>query len=290
MTDYDLLTLGLTPEEITTALYMRNRMLDGVIYASTADLAALLGCSDRNARRVVASLLEKGLIARSGRSQYVPVLAADGTEVAAKRTPVSANSSVYLTSKASTEAVTPTASNEAVVGGAAPVKGVEVIKEKTVARYDYETEGNDIGGVGFIGERPTPPAKKPKVQQYRNLVPREQWSMDDVVADFRQRVLPFVQEKIESWHDLPNLRGNHTGGNSMMFVLKGWQREGLSPQDVATLLDDFLADERETSKITNALPAYKLALAYIQRNIDTLLGKKVSPADLDRIMNQELTW
>jgi hypothetical protein len=171
------------------------------------------------------------------------------------------------------------------------VTGIEVIVEEKVGRYDYETEGSDLGGVGFIGERPAAPAKKPpKPPKYRNLVPREEWTMNEVASEFRYRAAMFTP-KAGAWDDPINLRGaNHSGGNSLLMALKVWAGKGLTPQDAASLLEDFFADSRETAKITNAFPAYKLYLAYIQKHIDTLLAGKVTPEYIDHIEEQDISW
>jgi hypothetical protein len=263
---------------------------DQPLNVRSAEVAEYFGMSLRATQRVISTLVEAGILTVIVRGTY-QVLARDESNVARVAPDMARNSSVYLPTTQTTSHA-PTDSKESVVGGAAPVKGIEVIKETTVARW--QDDGDDIGGVGFIGERPQPKSKavKQKPQKFRNLVPREQWTMDDVVADFRQRVSQAYLPTTASWHDLPNLRGNHTGGNSLMFALKVWAKEGLTPQDCATLLDQFFADSRETAKISNDFPAYKLFLSYIQRNIDTLRGKQasLSTAYIEHLQEQEVSW
>ena len=162
--------------------------------------------------------------------------------------------------------------------------------------YDYEAEGDDLGGVGLTAPRKslaervkTSLKRKPRVPVAHREIPREQWTMEFVAKEFRIRCKELDPVTVETWRTRVVI--SPTGGNEMTMALKAWQAQyGITPQEAATLLDDFFADPQQTDKIDSQTPAYKHFLQYLKTHIDRLRMDTVTDADMDRITSQVFPW
>ena len=151
-----------------------------------------------------------------------------------------------------------------------------------MARDDYEIEGDDLGGPGLIEDRP--PAKsrhrakrRYKVPATHRDTPREDWTMDFVAKEFRLRLQKAKPLTLDNWRTA-GVIGIGTGGNRMLLALKKWEFEyGITPQEAALLVDRFFDDPRQVSRIDNDIPAYRIFMEYLKRNIDGLRKRNVDP-------------
>lgn len=258
----DLLALGLDPQEFMTTCYVLTQADGDLARVPTKNIAAVLGCDERTARRVIGRLIEAGILTRIEKEIYRICLDESRTPMTEARTPMTEERSLvteeryvysHMASKAMT-VLTPIGVN---TGGYAPAKG----ENRRSMPIEYDT-GDHLGGVGMTEPRvqPTRQKKDSKPPGMHREVPREQWNMRFVAKEFRHRLHLDCRDK--------NLY--HGGGNDeLVKVLKIWEgQHGLTPVIAASIVDDFFADAREVSRISNETPAWRQFLEYLKRNVD----------------------
>lgn len=284
----DLLDMGLKPVDFKAACYVLTRSDHDLAVIPTKDIAAILDMTERQARRVIQSLIEAGLMTRVQRGVYrihMPEertsVSYEGTSGDHERTPVSVL--LPVSSHMTIDLVTKTP-NGVLVGRSAPPKGYTTTKGNTVADgYDAD-DVSDLGGVGHIrsADRPSKRRSRPATPQFHRSVPRSEWDMNFVAKEFRHRLHPFVVQR--------NLIGAG-GGKSLPAALRRWEAEyGLTPQEAATLCDDFFDDERQAARISNSVEAYRQWLQYIKENFDRVHIGDVEDADVARVASQEVPF
>lgn len=251
----DLLSLGLDPQAFMATCYVLTQADGDLARVPTKNIAAVLQCDDRTARRVVERLVEAGVLARIERGIYRICLDGERSLVTEERSLVTEERYVYshMASKAMT-VLTPNGVN---TGGYAPAKG----ENRRNMPIEYDT-GDHLGGIGMTEPRVQPQRqrKDAKPPGMHREVPREQWNMRFVAKEFRHRLHLDCRDK--------NLY--HGGGSDeLVKVLKIWEgQHGLTPVIAAALVDDFFADSREVSRISNEVPAWRQFLEYLKRNVD----------------------
>lgn len=285
MTIRDLLAMGLTPQQFMAACFILDRAEGSLAVARTADVAEAVGLAPRQARRLVAGLIERGVLARIERGVYRvghEVLAeAQGLEdpVEAHEDPERSSMTAFtpVSSHMTNDMATKTP-NGVLVGRSAPLKGYKILKGFGMRREDH---GDDLGGVGRTGQ--PPPSKPPSTPpQFHRVVPREDWNMNFVAKEFRHRLHP---------HRVRLNLVNGGGDNRLPMALRKWQADhGLTPVQAATLVDDFFDDAVETARLGNGVDAWRHFLDYAKRNLDRVQARSVSADEVERIQSQVLPW
>ena len=152
-----------------------------------------------------------------------------------------------------------------------------------MGRYEDPDE-IDTAGIGRIEAPPKPTKRKPTktVPSLHRQVPREEWDMNFVAKEFKHRYQPIAMRR--------NLIGG--GGDKQLgMILRKWQADyGLTPQQAATLCDDFFADEREVARISNDPPAFRQWLNYVKKNFDRVSASQITTADIERVEAQEVPF
>ena len=278
------------PLDLPPAEFKAAHVLARASRLRTVEIAELVGITERHARRVLAHLLGAGLIERETRGLYRLVRSGE-------RTSMSGNLFGYMAT--SSKAVLPEDTSYLQSGGDIPPRGMNDTKETSVARDDYETEGDDLGGLGLTEPRPSltkrvttakAEAARPKVPAAHRDVSRDRWTMDFVAKEFRLRARDFgAQPTIATWRERTVI--NPTGGNSLVMTLKAWQaQQGITPQEAATLLDRFFDDPKQTDRIDSSIEAYRIYLDYLKRNVDLLRRESTSAHVRDLIDSQVISW
>lgn len=275
----ELLDLDLTPMEFKTACWLLTVEQAGVIHATSAETAAALSCSEPTSRRVLAELVRKGVFVRLRRGAFA-VRVNDHERAKTitddrKGSPVIPPKYVYVDYMAVSHKslVEPNGSTNS--GGFAPVKGEE---QQDMGRYDYETEGDDIGGIGLTEERPATRVKSRKEDlKFHRLTPRSEWDMMFVAKEFRHRVLT-------DRRDL--LGGGRIDTRRLNVVLRKWQRDhGLTPQQAADMVDQFFTDPDRVTALGTHDPLGVL-LRFMQDTFPTLLASEITDDWLDELDEQ----
>lgn len=230
----DLFAYDLTPSEFMAACFMLACAREGVVRVRTAEIEAVLKCSRATAKRVVASLVDKGLFARPANEVFIVNAGKSGSPMSPAGSPVSLAGSpmsperyVYVADYGYRSSGPATDLLRKSVGVQAPVKGdVEL-------RYDYESEGENLFGIGAI-DRPAPKPKRNRRTEikYHRTVPREDWDMTHVAKEFRHR-LATARPDLAMDSDTPRL----------LEVLRVWQGAyEVTPQEMAEAVDRFWED------------------------------------------------
>ncbi len=268
----------LTPDEFMAYHFISSRDFKGQAYSRTSDLAVVLKCTDRTARRVVASLIEKGCIRRLARSLY-EVVRFEESSVPFEDTSV--RNGPYKSYKL--EDMPSNTSDEVLQGAEDRPESIGGIDLK------YYDDDSHLGAVGITLPR-TQPAKKAASNtiKYHRAVPRSEWSMQHVGKEFRLRLSQLDRGMSESWKS--PVIGAANESTRLVQALYKWQTEyGITPEEAATLLDEFF-ESPEAKKISNELPPYRLYLQYIKVNIDKLRARAVSSVVLEETGGQVIPW
>lgn len=286
--DAEILSMGLSPDQIVTVLYLRTRHLGGEIHARTADVAAVLGCGYRKAASVIASLINTNVIVRVVRGIY---RFADDLQQRAEEVHTGALQVFVYKPQANSHAVEP--ASQALTGDSPPLGGM---KGNVIQMRDYDDGDDDLGGVGLTEERTTPAQRRRAEREERKRAPKpytelppSQWTMDHVVGEFRKRFRAISPRTIQNWRD--GRIHNMTGGNRLGMALRKWSADAdVTPEEAMTALDWFFADEAEMSRFTNDFPAYTLYLAYLGRSLSRLRADAPDEAFEEYARNQALPW
>lgn len=274
----ELLDLDLTPMQFKTACWLLTREREGVIYATSPEAAEALSCSVPTAKRVLAELVGKGVFVRLRRGSLA-VRARDHERSKRitdepKGSPVIPPKYVYVDYMAVSHKslVEPNGSTNS--GGFAPVKGMK----KKLGRYDYETEGDDIGGVGLTEDRPVPRRRSRKDDlKFHRLTPREEWDMVFVAKEFRHRVLT-------DRRDL--LGGGRIETRRLAAVLNKWRLDhGLTPEQAVDMVDQFFTDPDRVTALGTHDPLGVL-LRFMQDTYPVLVASEITDAWLDELDEQ----
>lgn len=265
----------LTPDEFMAYHYIKSRVFHGQSYTRTSDLAEILKCQERKARRIVASLVEKGCIRRAMRSLYEVVPFEDSTNLKTVSTDLSAHSKAYkledMPSKTSNEVL----------------QGAEYRPESTGGiEVKYYDDDSQLGGVGLV--EPKQEKKPAKNTKYHRTIPRSEWNMQHVGKEFRLRLSQLNRGSVDSWRS--PVIGVANESTRLVQALYKWQSDyGITPEEAATLLDEFFESD-EVTRISNELPPYRLYMQYIKVNIDKLRSRTVTSDVLEEIGGQVLPW
>lgn len=268
----------LTPDEFMAYHYIKSREFRGQSYTRTSDLADILKCQERKARRIVASLIQKGCIRRAMRSLYEVVPFEDSVDLKTVSTDLSAHS------KASKLEDMPSKTSNEVLQGA------EYRPESTggivVKYYDDDSQ---LGGIGQLEPKQVKkPAKTAKSTKYHRTIPRSEWTMQHVGKEFRLRLAQINRGSADSWRS--PVIGVANESTRLVQALYKWQSEyGITPEEAAILLDEFFESD-DVSRISNELPPYRLYMQYIKVNIDKLRARTVTSDVLEEIGGQVLPW
>lgn len=270
----DLLAMDLPPMEFKAACFMLTHDDHGVVRMETQMVADVLKVAPSTARKVIANLVEIGLFTRPSRGVFlttersVESVSTDERSVASDLRYVQVADIATMSYGSKEE---PDGSSFS--GGSAPVKGMKGVQ---IMPIDYD-EGDDLGGIGFIGERPakTKPSRRKRDLKYHRLTPRDKWDMAYVVKEFRHRMTL----------ERPDILGVGVDSRSFLVVLNTWGRDhDLSPQDAATAVDLFFdSDIVQTLKETPA--PYKVFLQFLQDQYRTILSSTLDDdwiASLDK--------
>lgn len=239
----DLFAYDLNPSEFMAACYMLASARDGVVRMHADEVAQVLKCSRASAYRVLSGLVDKGLFARPTSGVFlvnsVSPVRQEVPPVSQSVSPVRQNRYVYVADYGYRSSGLATDLLRKSVGVQAPVKGdIEL-------RYDYESEGDDLFGIGAI-DRPTPKPKRNRRAEikYHRTVPREDWDMTHVAKEFRHR-LATMRPDLSMDSDTPRL----------LEVLRVWQgQNGVTPQEMAATVDNFWNDA-DRARTMRAEPA-----------------------------------
>ena len=266
MTIQDLLTLGLQPREFMVACYLLTREYDGVIRATTEEVATVLDSGYSTAARSLALLVERGVFDRPARGVFIPrelsVGRVSGPELSVERDLKYVQQSI----KPINRYVSVDDPNGSSTLGASALKGISIVN-----RYDYESEGNDISVVGIDGPPPAP-AKKPDRKRnlkYHRTVPREKWDEAFVSKEFRHRM---TMER-------PDIRDVGVDSRSLILALREFRKTyAVSVSTMATAVDMFFDKGRAASLSVDDVP-YKRFLAYLLDHVRGIEDMHVTPAD-----------
>lgn len=260
----------LTPDEFMAYHYIQTREFRGESYVRTSDLAPILKCTDRTARRVVASLILKGYIVRLARSLYSLV-------------PFEDTSDRNGHSKASKLEELPSNTSNEVLQGAeirpTSIGGIEV---------KYYDDDSNLGGVGLVEPKVPSVTKKTATTKYHRTVPRSQWTMQHVGKEFRLRLAQLNRGQIDSWRS--PVIGAANEATRLVQALYKWQSEyGITPEEAATLMDEFFESD-DIQRMSNEFPPYRLYLQYVKVNIDKLRTRAVTSTVMTEIEEQVIPW
>jgi hypothetical protein len=271
MNPYDL-----TPQEFMAYHYIKSREYLGQSYTRTSDLAEILKCTERSARRVVASLVEKGCIKRLVRSLYVCVPFGDIDDLKRDTSVLSAHS---IASKL--VETPPNTSDEVLVGAEPRPVQIEGISVK------YYDDDSGLVAIGRVEPAETEKPSKSNIK-YHRTVPRDQWTMHHVGKEFRLRLAQITRMDQDTWRS--PVIGAASESTRLVQALYKWQHDyGITPQEAATLLDEFFESD-DVRRISNEFPPYRLYMQYIKVNIDKLRAKTVSSSHLEEVGGQVLPW
>ena len=278
--------MELSPAETVALLHLRRRTIGEEIHARTSDLTKVLGYGPSRVKQIVASLIGKGMLQRVARGIY-----RFGETLVSALGGHSSGPDWYVYKPIAHDSSSEDASHPLL--GAAPEMSES---SGRTPMYDYEAEGDDLGGVGMVTPRKslaervkTSLKRKPRVPTAHREVPRKDWTMEFVAKEFRIRCKEIDPVTIETWRTRVVI--SPTGGNEMTMALKAWQAQyGITPLEALTLLDQFFADPKQTDKIDSQTPAYKHYLHYLKTHVDQLRMNTMTDDRMDRIKSQVLPW
>lgn len=248
---------------------------DGRVTARTDDLANELGVSRTTAQRAVRDLITAGFMTRLVRGSY-RIEALAGTVSSDRSLVNTTEERSYLdrtTSSTSSKTSKPDGSATHSQAPSAPNARINPICRKGLDMARYTDDGEDLAGFGLTEYRPPKPANRPKAKAVPNLhraVPRDEWTMEFVVKEFRHRFY--------LWKNSGQVRSQPIGERlkPLMIGLRKWQAEyGVSVQEAADLCDRFWDDPDQTSRIGNAVPATNLFLHFVKMNIDSVRANEL---------------
>lgn len=205
--------MRLTPAEtLALQFVMRERgRVAGI------DVGEELGMSERSGRRILNSLVRKGVLVRSRRGRYQAV---ERTEVTTKR-PEMAGTTYAVSSNAVSEYVLLVDPNGSTTKGAAP-PGIGMAVPGKIS---------DGGGNGWDEFDPDDRPKRKKARNLQNhrLVPREEWTMAHVVREFALRAHHAYPERISP-----------SDNRTLLPALNEKTKDrDVTPQQVADAVDAF---------------------------------------------------
>ncbi len=248
------------------ACYLLTREYDGVIRATTEEVATVLDSGYSTAARSLALLVERGVFDRPARGVFIP------RELSVERV-LEPELSVERDLKYIQQSIKPINRyvsvddpNGSSTLGASALKGISI-----VSRYDYESEGNDISVVGLDGPPPAP-AKKPDRKRnlkYHRTVPREKWDEAFVSKEFRHRM---TMER-------PDMRDVGVDSKTMTLALRTISKSySISVSTMATAVDMFFDKGRAAALSVDDVP-YKRYLAYLINHVRGIEDMQVTPDD-----------
>lgn len=282
----DLLLLRLDPQEFMAACYILTQTDHDLAVVKTSAIAQVVGVTDRQARRLVARLIEAGVLTRVQRGIYRVQHPGKGTgesaekdTVVPERTGESVSGSVY--SHMAIDDMATKTPNGVLVERSAPVKGYKILRG-SIMPISYD-DGDDLGGFGLTEPRRSASKRSPsKPPKFHREVPRSDWNMRYVAKEFRHQLQPHAMR-------LRLIGGG--GDDKLVKALMTWQGQyGVSVEDAATLVDDFFADPSETGRLCNEVDAWRQFLIYAKRNVDRLRDAVVDEDYLASLDAQEVPF
>jgi len=283
MNQNELLALRLTPEQFMAAAFILSREVNGQSYTRTLDLAVILQCSPATARRIVASLVDMGVLLRIIRGTYAIQnpnrVSEQRAPVSEQRAPVSEKFTVSTSSTSKTYLAL--VSPNGLPKGAPPLfKGIQIIKkEHPLAGWIDDDADLHISG-GWDAPKAKPTKRSRSVPVAHRLIPRELWDMAFVAKEFRLRISQAVSAR-----DLALLGSD---GNKLLMTLKVWEVDyNLTPREAATLCDQFFDSK---PFLSNKVAPFRMYLEFMKRNIDQIRGKVLSEDFKTKVAEQVLPW
>ena len=260
----DLWHYGLSPQEFMAAHYLQR--VSG--RASGREVADHLGISERGGRRVLTSLVEKGLIQRVRHGRFALLWLAETRPLVAESRPWVAETKV-LSSSRSTTSTQVGMSNDIPTSASRPLEGEHIEKRFPLAD-DLEP--------GRLKPKPEKSSRKTPFKMpdkyHRITQPREEWGVPHVVKEFHIRYQHAFPESI------------YVVEGKSLSVMLNWSQSahGITVPQMLTALDQFFT--HHAHKVGDDESPTRAFLGYFKRYIQEQPGYREVEFDPDNATTQ----